>query len=585
MIEKMTKYSFVLLHGCTDDFLSSLKETGLMDIVRSQKPVDDNSAGLLASVTEQRRQIERIANDDFSRDSRYNALVAELADAQKELSERLPWGEFSTGDVSGLKSAGIELSFFRMASKRFDTSLAEEYPLEVINRDSKYTYFVTVSKSGAIKVPGAEPCQMPSGPASETMQKISSLKSEIDSRIKTLSSEKSLLPELEAKLKETESELQLYLAKCTAESAAENVLDTLVGFAPSSEDSGMKEALDKMDVFYMSEPAKAEDNPPIKLKNNWFARNFETLTGMYGMPVYDEFDPTPVLAPFFLLFWAFCMGDAGYGLLLIGVGILLRKVDILGLKDHWRLVTTLGIGATVIGFFLGTFMGIPLAESSAVPESLRKLMLTGKLSFGSSSYDVAMIAAIVIGVFHICLAMVIKAVGLTKRFGFKNAVSTWGWIVLIIGGLLVAAGALSSVLDAGFTKVAVIVIGVLSFLGIFVFNTPGRNPLLNIGAGLWDTYGMVTGLMGDVLSYIRLYALGLAGGMLGGAFNDLAVMTLGENPTWQWLPFILIALLGHTLNFAMSCLGAFVHPLRLTFVEYFKNSGYEGKGTEYRPLQ
>ena len=118
-----------------------------------------------------------------------------------------------------------------------------------------------------------------------------------------------------------------------------------------------------------------------------------------------------------------------------------------------------------------------------------------------------------------------------------------------------------------------------------MFNTPGRNPLLNIGAGLWDTYGMVTGLMGDVLSYIRLYALGLAGGMLGGAFNDLAVMTLGENPTWQWLPFILIALLGHTLNFAMSCLGAFVHPLRLTFVEYFKNSGYEGKGTEYRPLQ
>ena len=98
---------------------------------------------------------------------------------------------------------------------------------------------------------------------------------------------------------------------------------------------------------------------------------------------------------------------------------------------------------------------------------------------------------------------------------------------------------------------------------------------------------MVTGLLGDVLSYIRLYALGLAGGMLGNAFNILGSMVLGTptDATWQWLPFLIIILLGHTLNILMSCLGAFVHPLRLTFVEYFKNSGYEGKGLFYRPLK
>ncbi len=135
------------------------------------------------------------------------------------------------------------------------------------------------------------------------------------------------------------------------------------------------------------------------------------------------------------------------------------------------------------------------------------------------------------------------------------------------------------------TKIAVIAIGAVSALCIFIFNTPGRNPLINIGAGLWDTYNMATGIMGDVLSYIRLYALGLAGGMLGGAFNNLGLMVLGDNPTWQWLPFVLILLAGHALNLLMSCLGAFVHPLRLTFVEYFKNSGYEGKGAKYNPLK
>jgi V/A-type H+-transporting ATPase subunit I len=96
---------------------------------------------------------------------------------------------------------------------------------------------------------------------------------------------------------------------------------------------------------------------------------------------------------------------------------------------------------------------------------------------------------------------------------------------------------------------------------------------------------MATGILGDVLSYIRLYALGLAGGMLGQAFNILADMIVKDGfSAINWLPFLLIILFGHILNIAMSSLGAFVHPLRLTFVEYFKNAGYEGKGNEYNPL-
>lgn len=91
--------------------------------------------------------------------------------------------------------------------------------------------------------------------------------------------------------------------------------------------------------------------------------------------------------------------------------------------------------------------------------------------------------------------------------------------------------------------------------------------------------------MGDVLSYIRLYALGLAGGMLGNAFNIMGTMILDiPVPGVNWVFCIVILIFGHVLNLAMSCLGAFVHPLRLTFVEYFKNSGYEGTGLKYNPL-
>ena len=127
--------------------------------------------------------------------------------------------------------------------------------------------------------------------------------------------------------------------------------------------------------------------------------------------------------------------------------------------------------------------------------------------------------------------------------------------------------------------------GVGSAIGTTIAGNAAEGALKNIAPGLWETYNTATGLLGDVLSYLRLYALGLAGGMLGKAFNDIAAMTVGDGSFGVgWLAFAVIFLVGHALNLAMCCLGAFVHPLRLNFLEFFKNSGYEGKGRMYRPI-
>lgn len=584
MIVKMTKYSFILLSKETDGFLRTLQEIGLVDITRSSKPIDERSAALVEKIDTLHRRISRIAKDDFSRDGEYVSLTGSLEAAQREYDARLPWGRFDAKAIEDLRLRGLQFRFYCVPVKKFNPEWGQLQPLEEISRDGKNVWFVTVAPEDGYSFPIAE-IDAPKGSFEESAARIDELKAAISSKEDQLRGEKDTIPSLKEECEKASEELQRVLAHSSAESAAEDCINTFVGFAPTEDDATVCEALDKAGIYYIAESAKASDKPPVKLRNNWFARNFETLTGMYGMPVYDEFDPTPILAPFFILFWAFCMGDAGYGLLLIAIGFLLKKIDILGLKKHFRLVITLGTGAAVIGFFLGTFFGVNLAELSWIPDSLKKLMLVGKFEVAGSAYDISMIAALAIGVLHICLAMVIKAIGITKRAGFKEAVSTWGWIILIVGGLSVATLALTSVIDSSVTKIAVIVIGVLSGLGIFIFNKPGRNPLVNIGSGIWDTYSMVSGLFGDVLSYIRLYALGLAGGMLGAAFNSLGHMVLGDNPTWQWLAFAIIVLIGHALNFAMSCLGAFVHPLRLTFVEYFKNSGYEGKGEKYSPLK
>jgi len=382
-------------------------------------------------------------------------------------------------------------------------------------------------------------------------------------------------------------DLDMYLARTATESAADNLLSVLEGFAPVENDGMLCQAFDQMGVLYIREDAKEEDNPPVRLKNNRFVKMFESLTGMYGMPDYGEYDPTPVVSIFFLLFFAMCLGDAGYGLVLILVGLAISKgwLRISMFDGIGGLIATLGAATAVIGGALGTFFGMSIIN--LVPEG------TGVHSYyefvGSDiptpmgELPFQMLLALGIGVFHICLAMIIKAVGYTKRFGFKENISTWGWLILIVGGLIVALLGVGKLLSAEAIKWAVIVIGAVSALAIYIFNTPGRNPLINVGAGLWDTYNMATGILGDVLSYIRLFALGLAGGMLGAAFNDLGLMVLGDGGI-GWVFFIVILLIGHVLNLLMSCLGAFVHPLRLNFVEYFKNSGYEGKGKAYKPL-
>ena len=132
----------------------------------------------------------------------------------------------------------------------------------------------------------------------------------------------------------------------------------------------------------------------------------------------------------------------------------------------------------------------------------------------------------------------------------------------------------------------------ISVVGIFLYNNPSAyknpitGPLLNIGGGVWATYGMATGLLGDLLSYIRLFALGLTGGVLGGVFNSLAYDMTSSLP-WaiRWLPMVLILLAGHSITFALSMISAFVHPMRLTFVEFFKNADFSGGGKEYTPFK
>ena len=611
MITKMTKYSFVLLTGEKEGFLEQLQELGVVDISRSVKPVDQDSSEMLAKATKAKKTIEFLESIDYTKDADYEAIAkttthiegspveyvdrckariseleSYLANTLKQVSARYPWGDFDKAAIDGLADLGYKVRYYSVDEKRFDPQWAELYPLQVVSNHNKKVWFVTVSpKDEAYSFPVQETAA-PEGTAAQANAEVADIRSEIVKCKAGLMNAKDYIPAIKESCKSDLVELDRYLADNAAVGAAENMLTVFTGFAPAENDTELVESFEKMGILYIKEDAVQEDNPPIKLKNNWFTRQFEVFTEMYGMPVYTEFDPTPIVAPFYLLFFAMCMGDAGYGIILLLFGLLLNKGILkVGMFDGLgNIISLLGAGTILVGTVLGTFFGISLFDAAWVPQWLKSCMIVGEIEIPSIGVlNIQMILAMGIGIFHICLAMTVKAICYTKRFGIKENIATWGWLLLIVGGVVLALLGVGKILSPEAMKWAVIAVGGVSALAIYIFNTPGRNPLINIGAGLWDTYNMATGILGDVLSYLRLFALGLAGGMLGQAFNNLASSVKGDSPV-TWLPFVLILVIGHVMNIMLSGLGAFVHPMRLTFMEYFKNAGYEGKGAAYNPL-
>lgn len=606
MIEKMTKYSFILLSGKTEEFLRRLQELGLVDITRSSKPVDERSAALLSMTNELKKAVSKLESLDYSQDpdlekieaevdadtkydnplesskeysTKLDVLRNELAQARKDVESRRPWGCYDSSALDALKAKGYKVRWYNVSKKAYDPSWANLYPLQEVFDDGRNVWFITISDDPEYSLPVDE-CAAPEGDLRFAERKVATLSESVITYKAKLLELKEYAPELLRRAEEDASALQLYLADAGAGKAAEDLVTTFVGFAPAENDAALCAEFDKMDIVYLKEKAVRDDNPPIKFKENKFVKMFTVLTDMYGRPAYDEFDPTPCISIFFTLFFAMCMGDAGYGIALALIGLVMRKGKGF-IASMAPLVTTLGVATIVMGTVLHTFFGMDTSTATWVPDWIKKCMIQGTVA----GYDAQMLFSILIGITHISVAMLLKTAYAVKRNGLLNSLGTIGWTLLIVGGVIVGGFALAGVIDSTVTKWIVIALGVVSALGIFLFNDIHRNPLVNIGSGLYETYNTVTGLLGDVLSYLRLYALGLAGGMLGNAFNQLGLSVYGIDVPGVSIPcFVLIVGFGHILNLAMCCLGAFVHPLRLNFLEFFKNSGYEGTGKAYSPL-
>ena len=607
MIAKMEKLTVLIYHKEYEHFLAELRQLGVVHVELKQRGESDEKlqtllqryatyktalkemsafvADAVPGHLEGEASIEATLNDFEAMQAALQQLTAKLPALDREIALMEPWGEFDWQTIDNLKANGWVMQFFCCPEKSFDEAWRENNHATVISVKGGQAYFVTVNQH-AVELE-AEVVRLPHQSLSELKRRREALIGEMEASKHALSTYcVTHVPVVENAMRILRSEIDLLEVKLGGERMADGALVLLEGWVPEENSPAVRTMLDANGTYYEMRPAEKEENAPIKLKNNRVTRLFEVLTKMYGMPDYGEFDPTPMLAPFYALFFGLCVGDAGYGVLLVLLGIYLKRKVSPSMAGMMNLLITLGLATTIVGALVGTFMGVELV-SLDLPEWIKQSMIVGK--FGDTAYDKTMIFALIVGMFHLIFAMTVKAICATARYGFKNALSEWGWWLFVGGTVAIATLNYLDVLSMDLAKTAFIAISGVSAIGIYLLNNLKRNVFVNVGAGLWATYNMATGLMGDLLSYLRLYALGLAGGMLGGVFNTLG-MQLRDSLDGVlfgipgWICFALIFVFGHGLNIALSCLSGYVHSIRLTFVEYFKNSGYDGRGVAYKPF-
>lgn len=366
----------------------------------------------------------------------------------------------------------------------------------------------------------------------------------------------------------------------------------LTGYIPQRDAGKLAQELEQRfgAAVELENPSEDED-VPVLLKNNKFTEPVEGVLESFSLPGKGEVDPTSVMAVFYYFLFGMMLSDAAYGLLMvIGCGLVLLKFKNMedGLRKTLRMFFFCGISTTVWGFLFGSFFGDALAVVSRT--FFGNEVALQPLWFEPLKEPMRMLMfALLVGVIHLFTGLAMQLYQLCRQKKYKDALYDVIFWYMLVGGavvfmlsnqMFVDIAQLSFILPAQVGTVAAIVAGIGAVGIIFTSGRESRNPIKRLLKGLYGLYN-VTGYLSDVLSYSRLLALGLATSVIATVINQMGSM--GGGGVGGAIMFILVFLVGHTINLGINLLGAYVHTNRLQFVEFF-GKFYEGGGRKFAPF-
>ncbi|MBQ6439489.1 MAG: hypothetical protein IJJ06_05025 [Mogibacterium sp.] len=603
MVEKMKMVHIVTTASAKDEMLKGLRDIGVLHLAEKQsadREVTDRFQTL--SKTEmalkdyadpkQAQASEVLTDDEFKTMydgvleaiDRKSALGQEISAANTEIDRIGAWGEFSPAELKDLKEAGYDFHFYRMGSKEFQALQAEE--------DVRYIHLAPVDKQDAVAVFGTLPASIQAtefipgeSSISELEQKIEDARKGIAECDDTLKAASIYDASFKDQLFKVQNEVNYSSANATAQGDDDFVW--ISGYVPEVELDKVKAmAAEKSCAWAADDVAEDDDMIPTKLRFNKVSKLIEPVFNILGvLPGYREQDVSLWFFLFFTLFFAMIIGDGGYGVLIL-IGTIALRIKQKEGSTVTFLLFVLSIATIIWGAVTGTWFGmesamkVPLLKNLVIPS-----LATYPEYFGLTSnvtQNAIMKFSFSIGAIQMVLGSILA---IKEKIPKKDLswVSNLGWAIAVVAMYLLA---LNLVIHENISLVPVFALIGVAFVLVLLFG--GMSPDKTFGQGLkaglanaFTDFLDTISCFGNVMSYIRLFAVGMAGVAISQSFNGIAAGMHGP----LIILGVLVVLIGHALNIIMCFLSVVVHGVRLNVLEFSGQVGLEWTGLPYEPFK
>lgn len=498
---------------------------------------------------------------------------------EKIVSDLSVWGDFNTDYLMSLEEEGAFVQRFRAEGiARSKMDIPDDVFVQVVS-EKPILQFFTIRIGSPVELPWATQLRRPEMGLLKAKEEVSRLKEKESEVVHELSLLAQRINVLKRHYLTALNEANF--TECLGTLYAEELLFGLQGWIPADAEKDFTDrvVISDMQILVQMRNPLEDENPPTLLKNNWFIRRIEPLLKLYGIPGYRDLDPSYFFAPFMILFFGICLGDAGYGLVFLLASIWIRKKYSHlspSLPLVMRLCETFSISSIVIGLITGSVFGFSFSSRKWILVDLDK-------DYGNPM--ILFYVSLGLGVIHLSISYLMGAVQTLSKVERLQKLGLLG--VLWGGASLISQRIWFS--DPASIFHHWLYYGGLGFLACgllltFLFASDSKRLAVRLGLGLWNVYGL-TGLVGDLLSYARLFGLGIATTAIASVMNNLAGMVYrAGGEIIGAILAVMVLILGHTFNLLLSILGSTVHSARLHFVEAFK-SFFQGGGTEYKPFK
>lgn len=479
---------------------------------------------------------------------------------QHKIEELTPWGNFALPDPKEL--AGQKFWFYIVPHHEMKNINLQTICAKIVRRDNRFSYIVVVAESESEFMPGTQ-VKLPNDSLNMLKSRLDQIEFAIEDHQLERVNLTRWLDLFEKSLFGLEN--QATLINASHQTYDHHPIFALQGWIPSSDVGNIKDYAKKNELAIRIEEPDDDQQPPTLLKNRDSLKGGEDLLSFYMTPSYSLWDPSTTIFFSFAIFFAMIFSDAGYAIILGAILAFFWKR--LGKTVTGQRFRNILLALTIFSFIWGVLVGSYFGISPSAQNYLSYLKI-----LDMSNYAAMMTLAILVGVIHIVIANIAQA--WAKRNSL-TAIANIGWATALIGGAVVFLGFSHPLVKTiGFVLIATGIIAVVVFTSI---EKPFWKRLLKGLIGLTR----ITGMFGDVLSYLRLFALGLASASLASVFNDLAKQIYHEMSGFKIVLAVLILLIGHGINFALSLMSGFIHGLRLNFIEFF-NWGLPEEGTPFK---